>query len=276
MCKVDVYLKELKNRFDLINPEEYYLSYSGGKDSHLLYWFIKEYLKDKDIAIIGVDTKLEHQEILKRINDNSDKVLYPELEPFEIKEKYGIPCFSKWQDEMIYRYQKGSRRPYLIERITGIHKDTGEKIIGRFKLNNTAKKLLLNEQLHKISPKCCEYLKKKPLREYEKTTNKKAILGVRGDEGALRKQQYTSCFTKNGKFTPIFDLSDELLNQIYSKYNIELPQIYKYLQRTGCIGCPYGSYRGDTQKELKLVGEEQRNLIYELFKESYEVLKINP
>ena len=220
MCQVDTYLKELKNRFNMINPKEYYLSYSGGKDSHLLYWFIKEYLKNNDIAIIGVDTRLEHQEILKRINNNSDKVLYPELEPFEIKEKYGIPCFSKWQDEMIYRYQKGSRRPYLIERITGIHKDTGEKIIGRFKLNNTAKKLLLNEQLHKVSPKCCEYLKKKPLREYEKATNKKAILGVRGDEGTLRKQQYTSCFTKNGKFTPIFDLSDELLNQIYSKYNI--------------------------------------------------------
>ena len=276
MCQVDTYLKELKNRFNMINPKEYYLSYSGGKDSHLLYWFIKEYLKNNDIAIIGVDTRLEHQEILKRINNNSDKVLYPELEPFEIKEKYGIPCFSKWQDEMIYRYQKGSRRPYLIERITGIHKDTGEKIIGRFKLNNTAKKLLLNEQLHKVSPKCCEYLKKKPLREYEKDTNKKAILGVRGDEGTLRKQQYTSCFTKNGKFTPIFDLSDELLNQIYSKYNIELPKIYKYLQRTGCMGCPYGSYRGDTQKELELVGKEQRKLIYELFKESYEVLKINP
>ncbi|WP_304683120.1 phosphoadenosine phosphosulfate reductase family protein [uncultured Clostridium sp.] len=276
MCQVDTYLKELKNRFNMINPKEYYLSYSGGKDSHLLYWFIKEYLKNNDIAIIGVDTRLEHQEILKRINNNSDKVLYPELEPFEIKEKYGIPCFSKWQDEMIYRYQKGSRRPYLIERITGIHKDTGEKIIGRFKLNNTAKKLLLNEQLHKVSPKCCEYLKKKPLREYEKATNKKAILGVRGDEGTLRKQQYTSCFTKNGKFTPIFDLSDELLNQIYSKYNIELPKIYKYLQRTGCMGCPYGSYRGDTQKELELVGKEQRKLIYELFKESYEVLKINP
>lgn len=274
MNNVKIYLKELKNRFDMINPKEYYLSYSGGKDSHLLYWFIKEYLKNNDIAIIGVNTGLEHQEILKRINNNSDKVLYPELSLLEIKEKYGIPCFSKWQDEMIYRYQNGSRRPYLIERITGVHKDTGEKVIGRFKLNNIARTLLLNGKLHKISPKCCEYLKRKPLMKYEKNTNKKAILGVRGEEGTLRKQQYISCFTKKGKFTPIFDLSDELLNQIYDKYSIELPSIYKYLKRTGCIGCPYGSYRGDTQKELALLEENQRKRIYELFKESYEVLKI--
>lgn len=275
MDKVDEYLVKLKSRFDLINHKEYFLSYSGGKDSHLLFWFIKEYLKDNDISIIGVNTLLEHNEILERINKNCDEVLYPELKPYEIKEKYGIPCFSKWQDEMIYRYQRGSRRPYLIERVTGIHKDTREKIIGRFKLNNTAKELLLSKKLHKVSPKCCEYLKKKPLREYEKRTNRKAILGVRQEESVLRKQKYNSCFSKQGKFTPIFDLSEELLNEIYKKYNIELPKIYKYLKRTGCMGCPYGSYKGDTKKELELVEENQRKVICDLFKESYEVLKIN-
>ena len=43
MDNVDFYLEDLKTKFNKINPKEYYLSYSGGKDSHLLYWFIKEY-----------------------------------------------------------------------------------------------------------------------------------------------------------------------------------------------------------------------------------------
>ena len=86
-------------------------------------------------------------------------------------------------------------------------------------------------------------IKKKPAHDFEKKTGLKAILGVRGNESFLRKQQYKSCFTKNKKFIPIYDLSDELLDKIYEKYNIEIPEVYNHICRTGCMGCPYGSYK---------------------------------
>ena len=95
MDTVDFYLQDLKTKFAKINPKEYYLSYSGGKDSHLLYWFIKEYAKIEGIKIVGINTYMEHPEIRKRIFDKCDIVLTPELKPFEIKKLYGIPCFSK-------------------------------------------------------------------------------------------------------------------------------------------------------------------------------------
>lgn len=275
MNEIEFYLKDLESRFKYLNRKKYYLSYSGGKDSHFLYWFIKEYLHDNEIEIVGVNTYMEHQEILARIQKNCDIVLLPKMKPFEIKEKYGSPCFSKWQDDMIHRYQNGSRRPYLIEVITGINKDTGKVVTGRFKLNKTAKKIVLNDTLHKVSPKCCEYLKKRPIKDYEKESGRKAILGVRGTESALRSTQYKSCFTKDKKFTPLHDLSDELLNAIYKKYKIELPEIYNYINRTGCMGCPYGSHRGNTQKELALLNDNQRKFVINLFKESYDVLGID-
>lgn len=109
MDNVDFYLYDLKTKFNKINPKGYYLSYSGGKDSHFLFWFIKEYLRNNDITIIGINTYLEHPEIRQRIYANSDKVLLPILKPFEIKEKYGIPCFSKEQDFYIYYYQNAVR-----------------------------------------------------------------------------------------------------------------------------------------------------------------------
>lgn len=274
MDEIEFYLKDLESRFKYLDKKKYYLSYSGGKDSHFLYWFIKEYLHDNEIEIVGVNTYMEHQEILARIQKNCDIVLLPKMKPFEIKEKYGSPCFSKWQDDMIHRYQNGSRRPYLIEVITGINKDTGKVVTGRFKLNKTAKKMVLNDTLHKVSPKCCEYLKKRPIKDYEKESGRKAILGVRGTESALRSTQYKSCFTKDKKFTPLHDLSDELLNAIYKKYKIELPEIYNYINRTGCMGCPYGSHRGNTQKELALLNDNQRKFVVKLFKESYDVLGI--
>ena len=277
MEEIEFYLADLKSRFDKIKPNAYYLSYSGGKDSHFLYWFIKEYLKRDDIKIVGINTYMEHHEILQRILKNSDIVLIPKMKPMEIKAKYGSPCFSKIQDDFIDRYQRGSRTKSLMERIGSrkfVGKD-GKTHTSSFSLNKKARELLLSNKLHRVSPKCCYYLKKKTAHDFEKETGLKAILGVRGSEGAMRKSQYKSCFTKDMKFTPIHDLSDELLNKIYEKYNIEIPSVYHHIERTGCMGCPYGSYRGDTEKELALLKDNQRKFVLEYFKESYEVLGID-
>ena len=56
MTNAQLYLEDLKTKFNKINPEEYYLSYSGGKDSHLLYWFIKEYAHIERIKVVGINT----------------------------------------------------------------------------------------------------------------------------------------------------------------------------------------------------------------------------
>ena len=76
MNEVDFYLEDLKSKFLKIEPTKYYLSYSGGRDSHLLYWFLKTWLynndremweKYKHIKIVGVNTRMEHPEILRTI-----------------------------------------------------------------------------------------------------------------------------------------------------------------------------------------------------------------
>lgn len=221
--EVEFYLIDLKSRFDKLKPNKYYLSYSGGKDSHFLFWFIKKYLKRDDIKIVGINTYMEHPEIRNRIYANCDVVLMPKLKPFEIKKKYGIPCFTKQQDEFIRRYQNGSRTKNTMNFILGINPI--------FKLNKKARKLLLENKLHKISPDCCKYLKKLTVKNFEKETGLKPILGVRGAEGMTRKSKYTSCFTKDKKFTPIWDLSNELENKIYEKYNIETPNVYNIVKK---------------------------------------------
>lgn len=271
--EVEFYLTDLKSRFDKIKPNEYYLSYSGGVDSHFLYWFIKDYLKRNDIKIVGINTFMEHQEILQRINNNSDIVLFPTKKPFDIKKEYGIPCFSKMQDSIIDRYQRGSRAKSTMERIIGL--DEKGRDWTKFKLNNTAKTKLLDGTLHRVSPNCCKYLKKEVAHNFEKESGLKAILGVRGSESALRSSKYKSCFTKDRKFTPIYDLSDELLYKIIKQYDIEVPEVYNHISRTGCMGCPYGSYKKETTKELMLVNDNQFEFVCKYFKESYEVLGID-
>lgn len=266
--EIEFYLKDLKSRFDLIDKSKYYLSYSGGKDSHFLLWFIKKYLHDNQITVVSVNTYMEHQEIFLRMKKYADIILMPKMKPFEIKEKYGSPCFSKAQDDVIYYIQRGSKSESRLRRFYALDHS----------LHNVSKKArdyILSGNAHKISPLCCKYLKKQPFKEYEKTSHKKAILGVRGKESLQRSSQYKTCLTKSGEFTPLYDLDDELLDKIYKKYNIEIPKIYDYVSQTGCAGCPYGSWKGKTKIELDLLPDKRREFVVKYFKESYDVLGID-
>lgn len=270
--EVDNYLIKLIQRFkEKIEFDKYYLSYSGGKDSHLIYWIIKEILQDSTIKIVGINTFMEHHEILQRIMKNCDILLTPKLKPFEIKEKYGIPCFSKQQDEFIKRYQNGSRSKNTMNFVLGINPI--------FKLNTKAKNLLLKNKLHKISADCCKYLKKVTVHDFEKETGLKPILGVRGAEGMMRKRSYQTCLTKDNKFTPLWDLSDEMEDEIYKRYNIEIPKVYEYVQRTGCMGCPYSKKNVNNteniESELSMLTDSQRKFVCKYFRESYDLLGVD-
>lgn len=261
----EYWLKFLADRFrQKIQTSDYYLSYSGGKDSHFLLWFIKEYLGNTDIEIVGANTGFEIPEIRRRITQNSDVVVHPIMHRDKVKEQYGIPCFSKLQDEYIHRYQTGNRSENTMKAING------ENVM--FNLNRKARELLLSGKLHKVSNKCCEYMKKRPMKQYEKRSGRKPIIGVRGSESGLRKSQYETCVQSNGSFTPIYDMSDDLMEMIYDLWQIPIPSCYQYLSRTGCAGCPYGR---NTETELSLLPDIQRKSITGYFKESYDVLGVD-
>lgn len=261
----DAWLKFLADRFkSKINPSEYMLCYSGGKDSHFLYWFIKEWLKDDEIEIVGVNTSFELPEIRDRIIKNCDVVLFPAKHRKDIKAEYGIPCFTKQQDEYIYRYQNGNRSENTMRAING------ENI--KLNLNKKAREMTLAGTLHKVSNKCCYWNKEYPMMKYAKEHGKKSIIGVRGSESSTRKAQYNTCLHKSGNFTPLYDFSDDLMDLIYEVYEIEIPKCYNYLTRTGCGGCPYGR---NTEIELGLMPDGQRKQAIKFFKESYDVLGVN-
>lgn len=255
------YLMDLKSKFSKISTKDYVLAYSGGKDSHRLMYLIKNVFEIQDIKNVGINTYMEHSQILQRMKDNCDVILTPELKPSEIKEKYGSPCFSKIKDEYISRYQKGLRSENCMNVIDG-------KNVW-FNLNKNERKLLYEGKLHKISNKCCDCLKKKPMKKYQKESGKNVIIGIIKGESKTRDSAYKSCFTKDMKFVPMFDCTDQMAKKIDKYYNIEIPEIYNYIDRTGCMGCPYGRR---IQLELSLIeNPNQLKFIKDYHKESYKI-----
>jgi 3'-phosphoadenosine 5'-phosphosulfate sulfotransferase (PAPS reductase)/FAD synthetase len=264
----DFYLIDLESKFTKIDPKQYYLAYSGGRDSHFLLWFIKTWLEDTDIVIVSSNTMMEHHEIRQRMKDNADVVLTPAMKPFEIKAAYGSPCFTKRQDDYIRRYQAGSRSPNTMRYVTR----EGESM---YNLSTRASQLTLSGDLHQVSGECCTHLKKEPFKRYQKETGRKPILGVRGPESNSRRFAYRSCFSKNGTFHPLWDLTTELLDAIYDKYDIPVPEVYQHVNRTGCMGCPYGFRSGNVETELALVSDAQYKFVTEYFRETYAVLGVD-
>ena len=122
---------------------------------------------------------MEYPEIRERIYKYSDEVLLPTMKPFEIKQQYGIPCFSKEQDFYIYYYQNAIRKgkqpsKTILDKINGTYK-TG------YCISKTAREYVKNGNAHKITHLCCHYLKKEPARIFEKKTGLKPILRSKGN-----------------------------------------------------------------------------------------------
>lgn len=199
---------------------------------------------------------------------NADKVLIPDIKPMDIKEKYGIPCFTKTQDEYIKRYQRGNRSEHTMSRILGATPS-------KHNLNKKAREITLSGTAHKISNECCIQTKENTLAKYEKETGRKSIIGVRTAESVNRQGAYQTCLAKSGKFSPIYDFTDAAVDAIYQVYSIDEPMLYHYVQRSGCIGCPYINDVKRIEQDLALATPNQRAYIIQLFKESYDVKGVN-
>jgi hypothetical protein len=204
------------------------------------------------------------------MENNSDRILRPTKTYNEIKENYGIPCFSKTQDQMIYGYRQQLKKGLTI---TKSYKENvefdGKK--GLFTISKKAHDWLFSGKLHEVSHLCCYYMKKQPANNYAKESGKKPIMGIMSLESRLRKTRITSCFNQKKYFYPIWDLTKDIQIAIEKRYTIEVPEIYNYIDQTGCACCPYGIYKKETQKEFKLVSLPQLKFLSWYFGDSYIV-----
>lgn len=83
----------------------------------------------------------------------------------------------------------------------------------------------------KVSEKCCDIMKKAPLKQYQKETGRVPFIGITQDEGFMRQRKYN----KTGmiwKFVLSMGISFRMIMEI-----ILLPA-----NRTGCVYCAMGCH----------------------------------
>lgn len=246
--------KSVEEFINKLGEKKVYIAYSGGKDSTVLAHII--YSMGYEIELVFVNTRNEFKSIIEQVNymrKNGYKViqLLPDLTPKEVIEKFGYPLVSKQVANTVYYARKNIKEGKNTVRVRQIMgKEKGSKY------NKGKWKFLLDVDL-KISHKCCNELKKKPMFKYEKETGKRPIIGVMACESIDRQSAYllhgcNKLVVGKEQCTPLGFWTEKDIYDYIEKYNVRIADIYKTEKRTGCVACAFGmEYDKDRFKRLK-------------------------
>lgn len=213
-----------------------YISYSGGKDSTVLFDLTRRMFPE--VPAVYINTGLEYPEVQQFVKTKDNVTILRPKNSFPIVlKKYGFPVVSKEISNVIERARKGKTVPLAKLNGNYCRKD------GKLSSFNCTKYKYLYESDFPISDKCCYHLKKSPLLIYSRKEKRFPMTGMLAEESRLR----LNVWYKNG------------CNAFSSKYPKSHPlsfwteqDILAYLKN---FDVPYSSIYGDIVEEIDKKGE---------------------
>lgn len=214
--KINMSKRRIREWYEYFNGKVY-VSFSGGKDSTVLLHLVRSIYPD--VKAVFIDTGLEYPEIriFARKMKNTE-VLRPKMVFPEVIKKYGYPIVSK----NVARYVRDLQNPTSKNQRT---RDVRMGLTGSMIGTLPKKWLPLVDAPFKISEQCCDVMKKRPIRLFEKETKMKPFIGMMAGESMARKMKLAKvgCNSFNQKkpqSNPLsFWLEEDILNYIV-KFNV--------------------------------------------------------
>lgn len=236
-----------------------YVSFSGGKDSTVLKHIVDSIYND--IPAVFVNTGLEYPEIQKFAMSQKNVVtVRPEMRFDEVIKKYGYPIVSKEVAQTVWEAKKNVKTGKYIYRIKKLNGELLDKN-GKLSTYNIPKWKFLLDAPFDISHKCCDVMKKRPAKTYERKTGRKAIIGTLASESTLRKTQWVkygcNAFeSKRPTSQPLSFWTEQDILHYIKQFDVPYCSVYGDIvpddegtvlrttgcDRTGCIFCMFGCH----------------------------------
>lgn len=142
-----------------------YVSFSGGKDSTVLLDLVRRFV-NRDIKAVFNNTGNEYPEIIQFVRQQENvTMISPHISIRKVIADYGFPLISKEQANGIFEAKTTKSAKLLDIRLNGSPLSKGRKA-GKI---SDRWQFLIKEPFM-VSGKCCDVLKKRPFRKYEKET----------------------------------------------------------------------------------------------------------
>ena len=229
-----------------------YVSFSGGKDSTVLLDIVRGMYTD--VPAVFSDTGLEYPEIRDFVKTIDNVITVRPKKSFkQVIEEHGYPVVSKKASKLISAVQNptGKNQATINLAKTGLRRD-GEKAT-TMRLGKKWHKLF--DAPFKVSDKCCEWIKKKPIAEFAKQSKMSPITGIMAEESDLRQSTWlrTGCNSfSNGFSMPMAFWTEQDVLQYLKEKQVPYSPIYGDIvevdgklkttgeRRTGCMFCMFG------------------------------------
>ena len=228
-----------------------YVSFSGGKDSTVLKHIVDGMYSD--VPSVFVNTGLEYPEIQQFARSQKNVViLRPEMRFDEVLKKHGYPIIGKKQANVIGHAQKNKEQGKYTLRLRnlGITPKEAQKMgfdlpskemLARYEkslsgsIHNIPNYRYLLDADFRISEKCCDEMKKKPLLRYQKETGRKPIIATMACESALRRSSWlkngcNAFETKKPSSQPLSFWTEQDILHYLKKYNVPYCSVYGEIQ----------------------------------------------
>lgn len=267
-------IKDIINKY---GADNFYLSFSGGKDSTILHYLLDMALPNNTIPRVFINTGIEYNDIVAFVKELAEKdsrfvILKPTKPIKETLEKYGYPFKSKQHSHNLMVYQN-SGIGLSVKRYLGIIESTT-----KFRCPKCLQYQFREDFKIKCSDKCCLKLKKEPIHKWEKENNRLiAITGMRNSEGGKRASIKSCVLTdKKGnikRFHPLIKVDDNWENWFIKEKNIQLCKLYYppfNFKRTGCKGCPFSLDLEEQLKVMEIYLPNERKQCEMIWKPTYE------
>lgn len=236
-------LEVIKKTVEKYGEENFYLAFSGGKDSTVVHHLLDMALPNNRIPRVFSNTGIEYNAVVKFVRelakeDDRIVIVSPKANIRQTLERVGYPFKSKDHSNILTEWQRGNRNTDTMKKYLADSNDryTCPKIL-RYQFTDDFKL--------KVSKYCCNEMKKKPSHQWQRENKRPiTITGMMREEGGARN--HIDCIVtkkdKVVKFHPLSKVSQEWEDWFIDKYNIKLCELYYEpynFVRTGCKGCPF-------------------------------------
>ncbi len=220
-----------------------YVAFSGGKDSTVLLHLVRSMYPH--VPAMYVNTGLEWPEAKAFVRQQSNVDWHnPTRSYLQVIKQYGFPLISIEVANKIYKYRKTKRPEYREKLLTG-----------KYKIPFKWRHLL--DAPFMVGDKCCEMMKIRPARRYEKRTGRVAYVGLLAAESQFRKMQYHQhgCNVYDATrptSRPLSIWTDDDIWAYLAMHDLPYCSIYDQgYQRTSCVYCGFGLHREDNPNRFQ-------------------------